>query len=364
MSDLFERILDAHRAIRPPVVTTPLTHSPALSRRCGCEVYLKCEHLQQTGSFKFRGAVNKVRLLDEEARRSGVITASTGNHGLGVALAGKLAGVPVTVYAAVSAARLKVEAITTLGAEVVAMDGDPLAVELAAARSARRLGRPFVSPYNDADVIAGQGTIGMEIVEQCPEIDAVFTAVGGGGLISGIGTAVKVLRPECRVVGCWPEHAPALHRALDVGAIVDVEELPTISDGTAGGVEPGAITFDLCRRVLDDRVLVSEVEIAAAMKLLAETERWMVEGAAGVALAGLIKMAPRYRGQRVAVVLCGRNIALETFVEAVKDLESRQRLVEGGAGRRGGRRAINRCPCEALHRRREGRRHRRSSQGV
>ena len=151
----------------------------------------------------------------------------------------------------------------------------------------------------------------------CSIVDAVFTSVGGGGLISGIGTAVTRLRPDARVVGCWPENAPALHRALETGAIVEVEETPTISDGTAGGVEPDSITFDLCRRVIDDRVLVSETEIMAAMKLLAQTERWIVEGAAGVALAGLLHLAPRYRGQRVAVVLCGRNIALETFVAAV-----------------------------------------------
>jgi threonine dehydratase len=318
VDDLFKGIVEAHRAIRPPVGTTPLTHSPALSRLTGCEVYLKCEHLQETGSFKFRGAVNIIRLLDDEACRIGVVTASTGNHGLAVALAGKLAGVPVTVYAAASASRLKLDAIAALGAEVVTLDADPLAVEIEAGREARRLGRAYISPYNDFDVIAGQGTIGLEIVEQCPEIDAVFASVGGGGLVSGIGTAIKRLRPESRLVGCWPQNSPAMYRALEAGAIVEVEESPTISDGTAGGVEPGAITFDICRRVLDETVLVAESEIMSAMKLLAQTERWMVEGAAGVALAGLLRLVPTYRGKRVAVVLCGRNIALDAFIEAVR----------------------------------------------
>jgi threonine dehydratase len=317
VDDLYLAIQEAHGAIRPPVVMTPLVRSPALSRETGCEVYLKCEHLQETGSFKFRGAVNKLRRLDDAERRRGVVAASTGNHGLAVALAGKLVEVPVAVFAAASAAPVKLDAIEALGAEVVRMDADPLTVELAARRQAARSGRPYVSPYNDVDVIAGQGTIGMEFVEQCPEIDAVFASVGGGGLIAGIGTAVKRLRPEARVVGCWPENAPALHRALQVGAIVEVEETVTISDGTAGGVEPGAITFELCRQAIDDTVLVSEDEIKAALRLLAESERWMVEGAAGVALAGFLKQAPRFRGRRIAVVLCGRNIALDKFVAAV-----------------------------------------------
>jgi threonine dehydratase len=317
MSNLFERIVEAHQAIRPQVAVTPLEHSPALSRLAGCEVYLKCEHLQRTGSFKVRGAVNKLRRLGAAAQRTGVVTASTGNHGQGVALAGKLAGVPVTVYASAAASPLKLEAIAALGAEVVTLEADTLGVELEAARQARRQGKPFVSPYNDADVIAGQGTIGLELLEQCPELDAVFTSVGGGGLVSGVGTAVKHLRPQARVVGCWPRNAPALYRALEAGEIVAVEESETISDGTAGGVEPGSITFDIVRRVLDDAVLVDEAEIKQAMRLLAQTERWLVEGAAGVALAGLLARAPAYRGQSVAVVLCGRNILLDTFLEAV-----------------------------------------------
>jgi threonine dehydratase len=317
VDDLYLAIQEAHGAIRPPVVTTPLTRSPALSRATGCEVYLKCEHLQETGSFKFRGAVNKLRRLDEVARRRGVVAASTGNHGLAVALAGRLSATPVTVYAAASAAPIKLDAIEAMGAEVIRIDADPLAVERAARRQAAETGRPYVSPYNDLHVIAGQGTIGLEMVEQCPELDAVFASVGGGGLIAGIGTALKRLRPGARVVGCWPENAPALLRALEVGEIVEVAESATISDGTAGGVEPGAITFDLCRRVIDETALVGEEEIKAAVRLLAETERWMVEGAAGVALAGLLKQAARYHSQRVAVVVCGRNIALDVFVAAI-----------------------------------------------
>jgi threonine dehydratase len=320
--DLFDRIEEAHRAIRPRVAVTPLTFSPMLSAVSGCRVYLKCEHLQHTGSFKFRGATNKVRLLDAETRRNGVLTVSSGNHGQGVALAGKLAGVPVTVYAASTASPVKLEAIRALGAEVITLDDSSLGVELEAARQAKLKGMKFVSPYNDIDVIAGQGTIGIEIHEQAhaesAKLAAVFASVGGGGLISGVGTAVRRLIPEAAVVGCWPANSTALYSSLKAGRIVESEELDTISDGTAGGVEPDSITLDIGRTVITDTSLVTEEEIKAAMKLVAQTDRWMVEGAAGVALASMLKLAPGYQGRAVAVILCGRNIMLEKFVEAVK----------------------------------------------
>jgi threonine dehydratase len=318
MNDLFQHIEEAHRAIRPQVSVTPLAFSPMLSKATGCDVYLKCEHLQHTGSFKFRGATNKLRLLDADARRNGVLTVSSGNHGLGIALAGKLAGVPVTVYASTSAAAIKLDAIRALGAEVVTLNDTTLAVELEAARQAKLRGKAFVSPYNDLDVIAGQGTIGMELHEQVTDLAAVFASVGGGGLISGIGTAVKTLSPKTDVIGCWPANSTALYSSLKAGKIIDVEESETISDGTAGGVEPGSVTFDIAREVITDTALVTEEEIKSAMKLLAQTDRWMVEGAAGVALASMLKLGPRYQGRAVAVVLCGRNIMLNKFIEAVK----------------------------------------------
>ncbi|MFB9156842.1 threonine/serine dehydratase [Chromobacterium violaceum] len=316
MNDLYQSILDAHRALRPQVAVTPLSHSPALSALTGCEVYLKCEHLQHTGSFKFRGASNKIRLLDAASRRLGVATVSSGNHGLGVALAGKLAGVPVTVYASAAASEVKLDAIRAHGAKVVVIDAPMLEVELEAARLAERAGLPFVSPYNDVDVIAGQGTIGMELAEQHPGLAAVFASVGGGGMISGIGSALEMMSPSTEIVGCWPRHSQALYQSMLAGEIVEYEELDTISDGTAGGVEPGAITLPIAQRVIGKTALVDEAAIKAAMRKIAEAERWIVEGAAGVAMAGLFQLAEAYRGRPVAVVLCGRNIKLETFLEA------------------------------------------------
>lgn len=274
---------------------------------------LKCEHLQPTGSFKIRGATNKVRLLGEGARRAGVFTASTGNHGQAVARAGAEAGVPVTVFVAASAARPKMEAIRALGANLSVVAGPPLEAELQARRRATEEGKTYVSPYNDPDVVAGQGTIGTELAEQAPQLDAVFLSVGGGGLIGGVGTALKRLNPKAQVVGVWPENSPCMLRALEAGRILDVPEGPTLSDGTAGAVEPGSITFPICQSVIDSTVTVDETEIAAAMLDIAVNDHWMVEGAAGVALAGLIRTASAWQGRRVAVVLCGRNVAIETF---------------------------------------------------
>ncbi|SHM11430.1 threonine/serine dehydratase [Phytopseudomonas punonensis] len=317
LQQLFAAISEAHVALRPEVAVTPLVHSAALSSMTGCEVYLKCEHLQHTGSFKFRGASNKIRLLPEAQRKTGVITASSGNHGQALALAGRTLGVPVTVYTTATASRVKLDAIRAQGAEVVSLDTDPLSVELEAARQAEQQGKPFVSPYNDAQVIAGQGTIGMELYEQAEQLDAVFVAVGGGGMISGIGTALDRLSPATQIIACWPASAPTLQKSLEAGAIIDMEEGETLSDGTAGGVEPGSITFPLCQHLIDRAVLVSEQEIKEAMRDVAATERWIIEGAAGVAMAAMKKLAPELRGKRVAVVICGRNITLEKILGAL-----------------------------------------------
>ncbi|CQQ86583.1 pyridoxal-phosphate dependent protein [Yersinia mollaretii] len=317
MNTLFDAIKEAHQALRPQVRVTPLDHSPLLSQHTGCEVYLKCEHLQHTGSFKFRGASNKLRLLTDEQRQQGVITASTGNHGQAMALAGKLAGVKSTIYAPEQAATIKLEAIRALGGHIELIAGDALNAELAAGVAAQQQGKIYISPYNDAQIIAGQGTCGMEMVEQQPDLDAVFVAVGGGGLISGIATVLKKLSDKTQVIGCWPANATSMYTSLQNGQIQEVAEQETLSDGTAGGVEPEAITFALCQQLIDQKVLVSEQEIKEAMRLIARTDRWMIEGAAGVALAAALKLAPQWQGKKIAVVLCGKNIVLEKYLGAV-----------------------------------------------
>lgn len=299
------------------MLRTPLVHAAALSRLLGCRVLLKCEHLQTTGSFKYRGAANKVRMLSKEERTAGVVTASSGNHGQALALAGRVAGMAVKVYVSASAAPTKLDAIRAYGAELVLVEGGGLEAELAARDDAGRSGRTYVSPYNDLDVIAGQGTIGLELLEQADRLDAVFLAVGGGGLAAGVGTALLGSASPVQLVGCWPENSPALLRALEQGRIHDVPESDTLSDGTAGGIEPGAVTLPICQRVIGRREAVSEQAICQALYQLAEHEHWMVEGAAGVAVAGLMAMAEELRGKTVAVVLCGRNIAAARFAAAL-----------------------------------------------
>ncbi|EIC85751.1 threonine/serine dehydratase [Serratia sp. M24T3] len=318
LQKLADAIMRAHQTLRPQVAVTALTQSAALSAQTGCEIFLKCEHLQHTGSFKFRGASNKVLTLSDEQRKKGVITASSGNHGQALALAGLRAGVPVTVYTTTSASPTKLEAIKAFGANVISLETDPLSVELEAAKQAKLQNKLFISPYNDADIIAGQGTIGAELFEQLPDVDAVFVAVGGGGLISGVGAALAYLKPGVEIIGCWPANAPTMQRSLEAGEIIEMEEEDTLSDGTAGGIEPGSITFPLCQKVIDRTVLVSEQEIREAMKAVARAERWIIEGAAGVALAGAIKLAADYQHKKVAVILCGRNILLEKFIEAMQ----------------------------------------------
>jgi len=296
-------VLAAHARIRPYVRETPTEYSAEVG------AYLKLEHVQHTGSFKFRGACNKMALLTPEEAAAGVITASNGNHGLAVAAAAQARGIDAEVFVSSQVAPAKARRIESHGARIRTAGDDPLTAELAARRAAEESGKVFISPYNDADVMAGQGTIGVEMERQLPGLDAVFVAVGGGGLIGGIGGYLTAVSPRTEVVGCWPENSPVMWECMRAGRVVDVAEQPTISESTAGGLEPESVTLDVCRRVIDRGVLVSECEILDAMRLVLAAEHWLIEGAAGVAVAAFRKEASRYEGKRVAIVICGRNLS-------------------------------------------------------
>jgi threonine dehydratase len=295
----------------PYVRETPLLESPALSGVTGATVLLKLENLQLTGSFKLRGAVNVLLALPEIERRKGVVAASSGNHGAAIAFAGSALGVGVVVFVPEGASPLKTDAIRRYGAEVRVFGTDGLDTELRARAVARAEGMTYVSPYNDLAVIAGQGTIGVELRRQAKNLDAVIVSVGGGGLIGGMAADLKAHWPATRMIGALPANSPVMSASVRAGHIVELAVLPTLSDGTAGGIEPGAVTFPLCRDLVDVWLDISEPEIVHALRHCLTAEHLLVEGAAAVAVAGLLQLGDTLRGRRVAVVLCGANITPE-----------------------------------------------------
>ncbi|HEV2444685.1 MAG TPA: threonine/serine dehydratase [Candidatus Sulfopaludibacter sp.] len=307
-----DAVLAAFERIRPLIRETPLEESAGLAP--GQSVWLKLEHLQHTGSFKFRGASNKIALLTPAQAAAGVVAASNGNHGMGVAAAAAARGIAAEVFVSAQVSPAKARRIEALGARIRHVGDDPLQAEVAARHAAEESGRVFISPYNDLDVVAGQGTIAVELERQLPRLDAVFVAVGGGGLIGGIGGYLKSVSPATEVVGCWPENSPVMLECMRAGRIVDVPERPTLSESTAGGLEPGSVTLEVCRRVIDRGVLVSEDAIRAAAHLVLETEHWLIEGAAALAVAGFLQECAKYRGKRVAIVLCGRNLSPQALL--------------------------------------------------
>ena len=287
---------------------TPCQRSSWLSETTGAEVYLKLENFQVTGSFKARGAIHKLLSIDAATRRRGVVAASSGNHGAGVAYGAQLLGTKALVYVPIGAAPSKVDAIASYGAKVVKEGADCVEAEAAARAYGAARGMVYISPYNDYEVLLGQGTVGAEIEQQVGPMDAIFVALGGGGLISGVGGYLKAANPRMTVVACSPERSPAMHECMGAGKVVEVACHDTLSDATAGGVEQGAITLDTCLAVVDRSILLTEGEIARATRGIILREHMLVEGAAGLALAGFLKTADTWRGKRVAIVLCGANI--------------------------------------------------------
>ena len=301
--DLKTRALKAEERVRAHVRCTEVGSSHIR----GEDVLLKHENLQRTGSFKLRGAFNRLLVMPEAERARGVVAASTGNHGAAVACAARDLGTSATIFAPTVAEPTKLANIERHGGTVVRAGEDCVLAEAAARAFATREGLVYVSPYNDLEVVAGQATVGVELDRQLEEIDAIFIALGGGGLLAGVGGYLKSCRSDIEVVACSPANSCVMHDSLAAGHILDQPSLPTLSDGTAGGVEADSITFELCREVVDHRVLVDESQIVEAMRILLFQEHTMVEGAAGVALAGYLAMQERFRGRRAVVLLCGAN---------------------------------------------------------
>jgi threonine dehydratase len=303
--DVLPLIDEAAARVYSVVRETPLVPIPSGAGEPAA-AFAKLEQLQITGSFKLRGATNKLMSLNKEAAAAGVITSSTGNHGLGVATAAKLLGIDAEVFLSTQVTSAKREKIRERGARIRIVGEDPLAAEVAARATALQSGRTYISPYNDKFVVAGQGTIAVELLRQAPDLDAIFIATGGGGLLSGIGSYLRHAAPRAEIIGCWPENSPVLYECLKAGRIFDAPESTTLSESTAGGVEEGSITFELCREVMHHGVLVTEDEILRAMRW-GHAQGWAMEGASGVALAAYFKESARYAGKKVVVLICGGN---------------------------------------------------------
>ena len=301
-----QQALTAASRIRSYILETPLVLSPGLSACTEAQVFLKLENRQHSGSFKLRGAINKLLTLEE--RQRGIVTASSGNHGLAVAHAAAQFDVAAMIYLPETASPRKVEKLRAFPIKLCFVPGDVVNAEISARQSAAQRGQVFISPYNDARIIAGQGTIAIELLRQEPALDAVFVAVGGGGLMSGIAGYLQQSACDLWVVGCQPARSAVMLASVQAGRIVEMESLSTLSDGTAGGIEPQTITFDPCRQFVDEWLTVSEEEIAAAMRFVYSESGEVIEGAAGVAIASLLRTGTRFAGQKLAVVICGGNV--------------------------------------------------------
>ncbi|MDT8344229.1 MAG: hydroxyectoine utilization dehydratase EutB [Thermohalobaculum sp.] len=307
----FADILAAGRRIAPHVARTPLARSDALSARLGAEVFLKLEHRQITGAFKLRGATNALLALPAERRAAGVTTASTGNHGRALAHAARAAGVRAVVCLSRLAPANKVAGVEAMGAEarVIGASQDEAMIE--ARRLVAEEGMTLIPPFDHADVVAGQGTCGLEIVEDLPGVGTVLVPLSGGGLIAGVALAVKTARPAARVIGVSMARGAAMAESLAAGHPVEVREEATLADSLGGGIGLGnRVTFPMVRDLVDDVILLDEPEIAEGIRWAYAAEGAVIEGAAAVGIAALLAGKAAPRGPTVAL-LSGRNIDME-----------------------------------------------------
>ena len=313
-----KRVLEAYCRIKDEIIRTPLEFSPILSRELGAQIYFKWECDQKTGSFKLRGALNKLRSLTAEQKKRGVVSASTGNHGLALSYAAELEGVPLTLFLPENAVREKVQKIEKFGVDLKSHGYSCEQAEAHARRIADESGRIYISPYNDFDIICGQGTIGIEIFEDVPDIDDILVPVGGGGLISGIGGYLKSKKPSIKIWGVEPLNSAFMKASLAAGRLVEIQEKSTLADAVAGGIEPGSVTFPLCQAYVDGIWAVSERCLQNALRRLYQAHPKIVEGAAALPLAGLMKARHRFQGRRAVLVVSGANIAADLFSKLVR----------------------------------------------
>lgn len=318
----------AAQRIAGRVERTAMVGSVVLSQHAGVPVHLKLESRQTTGSFKLRGATNAVSLLTPDEKRLGVVTASTGNHGRALSLAAKREGIPAVICMSSLVPGNKVEEIERLGADVRIVGASQDEAQDEVERIASTQGLAVVPPFDDRNVVAGQGTLGLEMIEAVPDVASVLVPLSGGGLAAGIAAAIKGSRPDVRVVGISMRRGAAMKASLDAGHPTDVKEVPTLADSLGGGVGlANRLTFAMCRDLLDDVILLSEAEIAEAIRHLYRHEREIAEGAGAVGVAALLAGKVRSTGPIVALV-SGRNIDMTLHRQIIQGETSRFEQLE------------------------------------
>ena len=300
-----ETIYDAAKVLGEVARKTDLILSKTLLE--GHEVYLKSENLQLTGSFKLRGAYYKISKLNEEQKQRGIIACSAGNHAQGVALAAQKNNIKATIFIPATAPISKVEATRKYGADIKLIDGVYDDAYKAACEFQKETNGEFIHPFNDEDVIAGQGTIGLELIQQLPDVDAVIVPIGGGGLISGVAYAIKHLKPSCKVYGVQAQGAGSMYKSYKENEIIELPHVNTFADGTAVK-RPGEITFDMCKKYVDDIVTVTDDEVASAILALMERQKLVAEGAGALSVAAAMFGKLPIENLKTACIVSGGNI--------------------------------------------------------
>ena len=311
--DVPQLVLEAHERCQEHLSPTPLEYSRYLSEKIDGDVWLKLDSMQRTGSFKFRGALNKILSLTEAELDKGIVTASTGNFAFAVAEATRIRKHRPTIYVAEDMDPARLKELRAHGLDLVVYGEAAWDAEEEARRVAEEKDMIYVSPYNDPLVVGGQGTCGYEISKQLPDLDAAFFACGAGGLLTGSAGWLKSQNPKVEAFGVSPENSPVMYESMRANKIVVMKTYPTLADTCAGGVDLDSITLDLCRRYVEEIVLIAETEIEASIRILFEQHRLVVEGSGALSVGGLLRRKDQFKGKKVVAVVCGRNIPLELF---------------------------------------------------
>ncbi len=315
--DIKKEALEAEKRIREHIRETHVEYSPFLSQSGDCNVYLKLENLQLSGSFKLRGVMNKILSLAKKESKTELVAASSGNHAAAFAYALKKLGLKGTIFMPSIANQAKIEGLRYYDAELKFHGADIVETEFFARNTAEENNLQYIPPYNDLKIIGGQATIGIELRRQIENIDTVLVPVGGGGLISGIAGYLKSIDKNIEIIGCQPENSAVMYESIKAGKIVEMESKPTLSDGSAGGIEKGAITFDVCKKYVDDFILVTEEEIKESIKLFIEKHNMLIEGAAALPAASYLKKIEIFKNKNVALILSGARISLDQLKEVL-----------------------------------------------